>query len=291
MYYGRNSADSFLAFCAVILGVSLYVFFHTTAGKITLWIAAIFGVAYLIGKFFLVDLYYEKFSVRSVSKCFVVNDKTIRNRACTVLFTPKQKIVVMDNDYQVNNTKRLFTIKKTDVKLSRLWDRICKFFDTDSNLDSLAAFCTIDTNVDIVTFATKEVKDKDLRQKVVESVQKVELKSEVKECVTENKVSEENVVVEPVITEAVSKETAKIDVNKASAEEIASLPGINIVAAKKVIEYRNTKGLFKTKEDFIKFAGVKDYFVSKIDSMIEIKEIEKSPNVCEDEDDSRIVDL
>lgn len=286
MYYGRNSADSFLAFCAVILGVSLYVFFHTTAGKITLWVAAILGVAYLIGRFFLLDLYYEKFSIKSVPKYFVVNNTTIRNNACTVIFTPKQKIVVMDNDYQVNDSKRMFTIRKTDVKLPRLWDRICKFFDTDSNLDSLAAFCTIDTNVNIVTFATKEVKTKDLKQNVVEPIQKVEDKSEVKECV-----DEDTVVDDTVITEPVDNEVAKIDVNKASAEEIANLPGINIVAAKKVIEYRNTKGLFKTKEDFMKIAGVKDYFVSKIVSMIEIKEIEKSPNVCEDEDDSRIVDL
>lgn len=289
MYYGRNSADSFLAFCAIILGVSLYVFFHTKAGQITLWTVSILGVAYFIGKWFLLDSYYEKFSIKSVPKYFVVNNTTIRNRECTVLFTPKQKIVVMDNDYQVSNTKRMFTIKKTDVKLSRLWDRICKFFDTDSNLDSLAAFCTIDTNVDIVTFATKEVKDKDLRQKVVEPVQKVELKSEVKECVTENKVSEENVVVEP--TEAVSKETAKIDVNKASAEEIANLPGINIVAAKKVIEYRNTKGFFKTKEEFIKIAGVQDYFVSKIDSLIEINKLENLSNNFQDTEDIRIVDF
>lgn len=286
MYYGRYSADRFWAFCAMILGVSLYVFFRTKAGQITLWVAAILGVAYLIGKFFLADLYYQKFSIKSVPKYFVVNDTTIRNRACTVMFAPRLKIVVMDNDYQANGSKRMFTIRNTDVKLPRLWDRICKFFDTDSNLDSLAAFCTIDTNVNVVTFDTKQVQTQDLKQNVVDPIKKVEDKPEVKECVVED-----TVVDDTVITESVDNEVTKIDINKASAEEIASLPGINIVTAKKVIEYRNTKGLFKTKEDFMKIAGVKEYFVSKISSMIEIKEIEKIANASEDENDSRIVDL
>lgn len=283
MYYGRNSADSFLAFCAMILGVSLYVFFHTKLGQITIWTVSILGVVYLIGRWFLLDSYYEKFSIKSVPKYFVVNNTTIRNRACTVLFTPKQKIVVMDNDYQVNNTKRMFTIKKTDVKLPRLWDRICKFFDTDSNLDSLAAFCTIDTNVNIVTFATKKVETKALSKDAVEPVTKIEPQLNVKE----KNVEEEK----GIMTSVEETVNVKIDVNKASAEEIASLPGINIVAAKKVIEYRNTKGYFKTKEEFIKFTGVKDYFVSKIDSMIEINELEKISNDVEQCEDSRIVDL
>lgn len=284
MYYGRNSADSFLGFSAVILGLSLYVFFRTKAGQITLWTIVILGVVFLIAKFFLLDLYYEKYSIKSVPKYFVVNNTTIRNRMCTVIFTPKQNIVVMDNDYQANNSKRMFTIRKTDVKISRLWDKICKFFDTDSNLDSLAAFCTIDTNVNIVTFATKQVEVQSLNSNSDQLLQNVEAKSEVKE-----EVAEENIVTEPVIPESV--EVPKIDINKASSEEIASLPGINIVAAKKVIEYRNTKGLFKTKEDFIKVAGVKDYFVSKIASRIEINELEEFSACVEEVDDSRIVDL
>lgn len=291
MYCGRNSADSLLAFGAAILGVSLYVFFHTKAGQITLWTIAILTVVYFIGKWFLLDSYYEKFSIKSVPKYFVVNNTTIRNRVCTVIFTPKKNIVVMDNDYQVNNSKRMFTIQKTDVKLPRLWDRICKFFDTDSNLDSLAAFCTIDTNVNIVTFATKQVSKKDLMQNVVEPIQKVEDKSEVKKDVVEDIVVEDTVVDDTVVEESVDKDFAKIAINTASSEEIASLPGINIVVAKKVIEYRNTKGLFKTKEEFMNIAGVKDYFVPKIASMIEVNELEKFSNDNEDVDDSRIVDL
>lgn len=282
MYYGRRSVDSFLAFGASILGLSLYIFFNTRAGRITFWVVVILGLSYFIGKWLFLDLFYEKFSIKSVDKCFVVNNTTIRNNSCTVIFTPGQKIIVMDNNYDVDGLKRMFTIvKQKGLKLNKMWNKICKFFDNNSNIDTLAAFCNIDINIEIVTFATKAVKE----QSKVKKEENIE--DEEQEITLKN----DDDIKNSVIPDGAS--VAKIDVNIASAEEIATLPGINIVGAKKLVEYRNTKGLFKTNEEFIQISGVKEYFVPKINSLIEISNTEENKTSdnynCDDE--GRIVDI
>lgn len=286
MYYGRSSADSFLAFCAVIIGVLLYVFFHTKAGQITIWTVAILGVCVIIGKLFLIDVYYEKFSINYVSKEFVVNKTTIRNRSCTVIFTPNQKIMVMDNDYMLNDSKRMFTIKKNEVKLNQMWNKVCKFFDEASNVDSLAAFCTLDTNIEIITFATKPVKEKPLIQESSIPVENIESKEESKEVLKED--FKEDIEKEPVV--ANEGKHSKIDVNKASADEISALPGVNIVKAKKIVEYRNLNGLFKNEDEFLKALQVKEYFIPKIKKMIVVK-IDDKPQKDNNYEEGRIVDL
>ena len=49
-----------------------------------------------------------------------------------------------------------------------------------------------------------------------------------------------------------------IDVNKASREELKSIPGIGEVIAGRVIEYRAKQGLFKRVEDLKKIKGISD---------------------------------
>ena len=82
----------------------------------------------------------------------------------------------------------------------------------------------------------------------------------------------------------------KIDVNFATASEIAILPGINIVGAKKIVEYRDLNGLFKSADDFFAVANVKDHFVHKIRPMIVVgKPVQKFDD--DDYSEGRIVDL
>jgi DNA uptake protein ComE-like DNA-binding protein len=77
-----------------------------------------------------------------------------------------------------------------------------------------------------------------------------------------------------------------------SATELSVLPGINIVKAKKIIEYRDTNGYFQSVDDFLKAAEVKDYFAKKIKTLIDISVPSVNENI-EDNDDGggRIVDF
>ena len=87
-----------------------------------------------------------------------------------------------------------------------------------------------------------------------------------------------------------SNSSQKIDVNTAVAGELAILPGINIVGAKKIVEYRDINGIFSSEEEFLKATNIKEHFVPKIRSMIIIgKPVEKTDD--EDFDQGRIIDL
>ena len=60
--------------------------------------------------------------------------------------------------------------------------------------------------------------------------------------------------------------------------------------AKKIVEYRNLNGSFKSEDEFLKIAGVKNIFVNKIKSMIIINETKHTPEIDTDNND-RIVDF
>ena len=70
-------------------------------------------------------------------------------------------------------------------------------------------------------------------------------------------------------------EEGKIDVNIANTAQLAELPGINIVIAKKIVEYRDKNGFFKTKDDFCKIAGLKEHFTEQIKEMITVDKTSK----------------
>ena len=53
-----------------------------------------------------------------------------------------------------------------------------------------------------------------------------------------------------------AEDAAKIDINKASAEELTQLKGVGPSTAAKIVEYRDKKGLFKSPEDITMVSGI-----------------------------------
>ena len=61
-----------------------------------------------------------------------------------------------------------------------------------------------------------------------------------------------------------TNQTGKINVNVATAEELALLPGIGAETAKRIIEYRTKYGIFETLEEMTKVKGVGEGTIDKI---------------------------
>ena len=57
---------------------------------------------------------------------------------------------------------------------------------------------------------------------------------------------------------------AKVDINTANVDELASLSGIGKVKAEAIVAYRTANGKFKTAEDLTKVKGIGDKTVEKI---------------------------
>ncbi len=68
------------------------------------------------------------------------------------------------------------------------------------------------------------------------------------------------------------KDFVKININKADIDEISKLPGIGPAFARKIIEYREKNGNFKTKEDIMKVKGIGIKKYEKIKNLITIDE-------------------
>lgn len=295
-----------------------YISLYFVSAQIANFALAVFFVLLIPGiilrQLFLNKLY--RHSIKMVSRQFVISDNALHNDHCTVIYTPDEKIVVMDNLADRTHAKRMFTLLKRNVNINKSWNRVCRVFDSFITLDSLAAFYSYDTKIDIITLEAKVVhtaKKEVIIEKTNEGPKFVEMDNIRPDTyvvgtdkpndkgaafVEIDSIQEQKPTVERPkqadefheMVDIMSKSPNKIDVNSATSSELSVLPGINIVMAKKIIEYRNTNGLFNTEDDFIKAANVKEHFVKKIKSMI----VAGKPVEHNDDDDQfegRVVDF
>lgn len=261
-----------------------------------------------------------KNSIKYVHKRYVFNQYTLTNDHCTVKYTPDEKLVVTDNiNKNTRRDIRTFTISKSqNVNVNKLWNNVCKVFDDFVCLDSLVCFFNYDTTVNVKTIKLKEGPKSTREENITIDTSKngpkfVDMNNVRPDTFAEgsaiaNKGSEHFVNMENIqeapktierqvdapefveMGEVLSKESKQIDVNNATASEISILPGINIVMAKKIVEFRDTNGLFKNEEDFFKVANVKEHFIPKIKAMIKFGN-KPTPKNDDDNDEGRIIDF
>lgn len=273
----------------------------------------------LIARHFFMDAVYKN-SIGIVPKKFVFNQYTVTNEHCTIKYTPDEKIVVIENIAGKKREQRTFTISKANgVNVNKCWNQVCKIFDSFVCMDSLVSFFSYDTKVDVklipVRSHEKETDTQTVRIDTSKQGPKFVDMDTVRPDIyaegtdrarqfAENFVNIENIKEADKVNEreikapdfvemgdVLSSVSRQIDVNQASASQLALLPGINIVMAKKVVEYRDTNGLFSSEEDFIKAANVKEHFIPKIKTMIIIGTPEAPKKSNDDEDQGRIVDF
>ena len=67
------------------------------------------------------------------------------------------------------------------------------------------------------------------------------------------------------------EESALININKATKEQLMTLPGIGESRAEAIIKYREDNGGFASKEDIMKVSGIKEAAFSKIEDFITVK--------------------
>lgn len=82
-------------------------------------------------------------------------------------------------------------------------------------------------------------------------------------------VPDKNEVTEEVLEQS-SNETKKININKASKEELKNLSGIGDAKADAIIEYRENNGKYKKIEDIMNISGIKDAMFNKIKDSISV---------------------
>jgi competence ComEA-like helix-hairpin-helix protein len=77
----------------------------------------------------------------------------------------------------------------------------------------------------------------------------------------------------------------KIDLNKATVEQIGKCPGLNSTLAKSIVEYREKSGPFKAPEDLLKVKGITKELFNKIKPQMEKNMLYIMPSAPSSSDD------
>lgn len=301
----------------------LYLFVSQQLANFLLVIAVLLFIVYLISSLFAENIFNDK-KVFFLPKKFVFDKNTIFNENCTVKYFKDVKIIVFESVANAHGEKRMFTLThSSSFDVNQCWGDICGIFDEYLTIDSLAAFVkTVEPVVmktigsSVKNTSTQKTSEKVLNIDASKNGPKfVEMNQIQPDPYTKNTnhqraydskfVNIENVdkvektverkIEEPPLVEmgdALSVGPNKIiNVNEASASEISILPGINIVIAKKIVEYRDKNGQFNSVDDFIRVANIKEHFVQNVKKMVVVKPSNPPSSDNSDGDDSRIVDL
>ncbi len=70
---------------------------------------------------------------------------------------------------------------------------------------------------------------------------------------------------------------AKLDLNRASVEELTHLPGIGQVLAKRIISHRKNNGLYQSVEDLLEVKGIGKKRMKRLRSLILVSTKPRSP--------------
>ena len=77
----------------------------------------------------------------------------------------------------------------------------------------------------------------------------------------------------PTVEEILNLQTqqdGKVDLNRASKEELMTLPGVGESKAESIIQYRKEQGAFSSIEDIMQISGIKEGLYEKIKDLIKI---------------------
>lgn len=285
------------------------MFSYATSAVITLIVLGIIFVRFFAKK--AKQEYVSKYGIGSVPKNLVYSRNTILNDFCVIRYFSGKKITIMENPK--NTDKKMYKVFIVDAShhenIGNCWSEICSIFDEYSTVESVFSYIDKASGrysinfFNLVEYSSKIEGMEDFIPKIendnkphVEH-QKQKFKSnaennqiivdfndfDTKEVKSTNKIpTEQNIVDMQDLSES-----DKIDVNLANAEIISSLPGINIVMAKKIVEYRNLNGFFSSKESFIKVSEVKESFKEKILNMITVESyslIPKQPKFAQEQE-------
>ncbi len=82
-----------------------------------------------------------------------------------------------------------------------------------------------------------------------------------------------------------AKPPAKVELNKATAEQLSRCPGLNLVLAKAIVGFRNQSGPFKTAEDLLKIKGMTKEILNKLNPKMDKGVLYVTPEAPSSDDD------
>lgn len=93
------------------------------------------------------------------------------------------------------------------------------------------------------------------------------------------------------VGQAKAATAAKIDLNKATSEQLGKFPGLTPALAKSIIEYREKSGPFKVPADLMKVKGLTKEILNKLNPKLEKGILYVTPSAPASDEDEEEPDL
>ena len=120
----------------------------------------------------------------------------------------------------------------------------------------------LDDGIRLYIPSFSEMKDKKLENKITNN--------QVKETISDG-VGITNIVVESPTIEKNNVQSNKININKATLEELKQLPGVGESVAKAIVDYRSKNGKFNRIEDLKQVSGIGDSKFNNLKELVVVK--------------------
>ena len=174
-------------------------------------------------------------------------------------FAKKDGVIVVDVVGEVNNPG-VVTLDEG----ARIIDAInAAGGKTDkADISEINLAYVLDDGIRLYIPSFSEMKEKKIENKITNST--------TKETVSDG-VGVTNIVIESPTIEKNSQQNTKININKATLEELKQLPGVGDTVAKAIIDYRNKNGKFNKIDDLKQVSGIGQSKFDNIKELIVVK--------------------
>ena len=141
---------------------------------------------------------------------------------------------------------RTFKVLKSNIyEMDEVWNLFCKNFSHNKTYDGLISDCKLYGLV-IEEKTSKKAVDNNSVEKVIKA-EEIQLKNNI-------------------------EEGKKVDINKATVEELTNLSGVSVIMAKKAIKRREDIGGFKTVDEFLSYLNIQSTMADKLKSNLTVSE-------------------
>lgn len=183
------------------------------------------------------------------------------------IYSERQYNTFKNNEEKLKNQR--YEIRSKQMKLNNLEKQVSEYDETLENLWKKVS----DLNRDI----SKRESNQKNKQKSPDPV--------INTDKNENTVKPSDNKNEDTIKPSDNNQTKKININTASIDEIKTLPNINLIQAKKIIQMREDGNYVESFDDLTSKLNLKPYQLSEIKNLVVIDE------VVNDNDGGRFIDL
>ncbi len=195
---------------------------------------------------------------------------TLSNKFCTLNRNKTGDIIVcISKEYDTNGKCMMLTAKNfSPMDIDEYFDLMCERFNYSTKYDDIQNSLRATAIITESVYSSKPVKS-------TANTNQDNPKSQVAKKYEEASSSgnKENQKLNKEIENFVKLTDGLVDVNNASEAELTALSGINIVIAKKIINYRDTVRPFKSVDDFIEVMGIKPHFAKQLSTQICVNKV------------------